>query len=171
MFHLKDGTAKISSVVRNLRAFFDELMSTSDQVDRLIRTRWATSIKADPTIFANTNGNKVTQLILVISRVDCYKSILAGLPKYQVDCIKFPVNVAAKLIFSTGHHDNDMPLRWDKLHWLRVHQRIEFERSLLVYKVLNGLGLDYLSYYCINKLSSFQSPIANQKPSPSRHCF
>ena len=41
------------------------------------------------------------------------------------------------------------PLLRDRLHWLRVTQRIDFKRCLMVFKALHGLAPGYISDYCV----------------------
>ena len=42
------------------------------------------------------------------------------------------------------------PLLRDRLHWLRVPQRVEFKRCLLLYKALHGPAPAYITEYCVN---------------------
>ena len=133
-FRLKDGTVEISCVVRNLGAFFVESMSMSDDVNRLIRTffyqlrRLKCFRRSPPTSTAIQLIN-----LFIISRVD-YCNSMPGLPKYQLDHAQSILNVAARLIFGRGRHDQVTPLQRDRLHWLRVPQRIDLKSNLLVHK-------------------------------------
>ena len=88
-----------------------------------------------------------------------------GLPSHQLDRIQSVLNVAARLIYGQGRFDHSTLLLTDRLNWLRLPQRIDFKRCLLVYKasfsffsyknqrcmlVLHVLAPAYISDYCIN---------------------
>ena len=45
--------------------------------------------------------------------------------------------------------DHITPTLRDRLHWLRVPQRIEFKRGPLVHKAIHGLAPAYIANYCI----------------------
>ena len=150
-FVLKDGTVAGSTVVRNLGAFFYEFMTMTDYVNRLVRfcfyqlRRIKSILRSLPTCTAIQLVNS-----FVISRVDYCNSLLAGLPKYQLDRIESVLNVAARLIFGRGRYEHVTPLLRDRLHWLSVPQRVEFKRCLLVYEALHGLAPAYITEYCVN---------------------
>ena len=143
-------------------------MSMTDHVNRLVRScfyqlRRIKSIRRSlPTFTAIQLVNS-----LVISRVDYCNSLLAGPPKYQLDRIQSVLNVAARLIYGRGRYEHVTPLLRDRLHWLRVPQRVEFKRCLLVYKALHGLAPAYTTEYCVNintndRRSSLRSSAQNR---------
>ena len=78
----------------------------------------------------------------------------AASPKYQHDRIQSVLNAAARLIFGVNRYDNITSLLKDRLHWLRVPERIDFKQCLLVYKALHGLAPGYIADYCINVSSN-----------------
>ena len=138
---------------------FYEYMSLTDHVNRLVRSCFYRRIKS---IRRSLPTFTAIQLVnsFVISRVEYCNSLLAGLPKYQLDRIQSVLNVAARLIFGWGRYENVTPLLRDRLHWLRVPQRVEFKRCLLVYK---ALAPAYITEYCVNintneRRSSLTSP-------------
>ena len=90
----------------------------------------------------------------VIARVDYCNSIVSGIPKYQHDRIQSVLNAAARLIFGVNRYDHITPLLKDRLHCLRVPQRIDFKQSLLVYKALHDLAPAYIADYCVNVSSN-----------------
>ena len=74
-----------------------------------------------------------------------------------------------------GRYEHVTPLLRDRLHWLRVPQRVEFKRCLLVYKAFNGLAPAYNTEYCVNintneRRSSLRSSAQNRLmiPRPSK---
>ena len=85
----------------------------------------------------------------VIARVDYCNSILARLPKYQLSRIQSVLNVAVRIVYGQACFEHITPTLRDRLHWLRVPQRIDFKWCLLVFKVLHGLAPDYIKHYCV----------------------
>ena len=84
------------------------------------------------------------------------------IPKYQHDRIQSVLNVAARVIFGVNRYDHITPLLKDRLHWLRVPQRIDFKQCLLVYKALHRLAPGHIADYCVkvssnNRRSSLRS--------------
>ena len=76
----------------------------------------------------------------VISRVDYCNSLLAGTPKYLLDRLQSVLNASAKLLCGCQKYDHVTPLIRDRLHWLRVAQRIEFKLCLMTFKSLRGMA-------------------------------
>ena len=148
----------------------------TDQVNRRVRSCFY-QLRRIKSIRQSLPTCTAIQLVksFFISRVDYCNSLLAGLPKYQLDRIQSVLNVAAKLIFGQGRYEHVSPLLRDRLHWLRVPQRVEFKRCLLVYKALPGLAPAYITEYCVNintneRLSSLRSSAQNRLmiPRPSK---
>ena len=149
-FVLRDGSVDVSSVVRNLGAFFDITMSMNDHINRLVRAS-CYQLRRIKSIRHDLPKSTTIQLVnsFIISRVDYCNSILAGVPKYQLDRLQSILNVAARLIFDYTRYDHITPLLRDQLHWLRVTQCIDFKRCLMVFKALHGLASGYISDYCV----------------------
>ena len=89
----------------------------------------------------------------VIARVYYCNSILAGQPKYQLSRIQSVLNVAARIVYGQACFEHITPTLNDRLHWLRVPQRINFKRCLLVFKALHGLAPVYIKNGCVDVLS------------------
>ena len=79
----------------------------------------------------------------VSSRVDYCKSLLYGLPAYQLNKLQRVQNAATKLIFQESKYCHVRPLPYN-LHWLPVKFRIDFTILLLTYKAINGFAPFYL---------------------------
>ena len=58
------------------------------------------------------------------------------------------MNAAARLVCRTGRHVHVSELLHDRLHWLRVPQRVEYKLCLLAYKALHGAAPSYLTELC-----------------------
>ena len=63
---------------------------------------------------------------------------------YQLDRLRFVMNAAARLIFSSRKYDH-VTLLLHELHWLTMRQRIEYKLAVLVYLCLPGLAPPYLA--------------------------
>jgi len=83
-----------------------------------------------------------------ISRVDYCNSLLAGLPQFQLDQLQSVLNTAARLLVGEKKHDHIKHVLRDRLHWLRVPQRIQFKLCLLTFKALHGLAPPYIADLC-----------------------
>ena len=174
-FVLNDGTVAVSTVVRNLGNFFYEPMSMIDHVNQLIRSCFY-QLRRIKSIRWLLPTSTVIQLVnsFVSSRVEYCNSLLAGLPKCQLDRIQCVLNVAVRLIYGRGRYEHVISLLRDRLHWLRVPQRVEFKRCLLVYKALHGLAPAYITEYCVfntnERRSSLRSSAQNRLliPRPSK---
>ena len=102
-------------------------------------------------------------LLLFLSRVDCFNSLLAGCPKQLSHKLQKVQNNAARLIFRTPKFDHISPVL-HTLHWLPVEQRIECKLLLLAFKSVNNNGLSYLS-----DLLKFYSPSGQLCSSSDTH--
>ena len=120
-FLLRDGSVDISSVVRNRDAFLDVTMSMNDHINRLVRScydyvSWMKLIHyALPAMTAIQLVNSS-----IFSRADYCNSILADVPKNQLDRRQSILNVAARLIFGYNRYCYITPLLRDGLRWLRI---------------------------------------------------
>lgn len=76
-------------------------------------------------------------LALVLSRADYCNSILLGLPDCQLKRLQSVVNASARMIFSAGRREHVTPLLKERLHWLKIPERITFKRCLITYRALH----------------------------------
>ena len=143
-FVLPNGVVNVSSSVPYLHAFFDEGTSMSYHVNCLVRSCFyhLRRIKFIRRSLTKT-ATKMLVNSFIISRVDYCNSILAGIPKYQISRVQSILNVEARVIYGQTRFDHVTPTMRDRLHWLRVPERIQFKRCLLVYK-----APAYITEYC-----------------------
>ena len=93
----------------------------SDHVNRLVRSCFyhLRCIK-----FIRRSLTKTTTKMLInsfiISRVDYYNSILAGIPKYQISRVQSILNVEARVTYCQACFDHVTSTLWDRLYWLRA---------------------------------------------------
>ena len=80
----------------------------------------------------------------VMSKLDAYNSILAGIPSFQIQKLQKIQNAAAKLVVQAPKFDSATKIR-KELHWLPIPHCIQYKLLLLTYKSLHGQGPKYLS--------------------------
>ena len=81
---------------------------------------------------------------LIVSKVDYCNSVVAGISGQLQDWLKYVLNAAAPLVFSSRRSERITPLLHE-LHWLRVPERVTFRLCVLVYCCLHGTAPTYLA--------------------------
>lgn len=82
----------------------------------------------------------------ILSRLDYCNSILLGLPDCQLNRLQSVLNAAARVIFGVKWNEHVTPILRDRLHWLRIPQRIKYKRCWLTYRMLRDPTCpDYLT--------------------------
>ena len=81
----------------------------------------------------------------IVSKVDYCNALLANQPELVVGRLQSVLNAAARLIYGLRKFDHISETIRDKLHWLRVRQRIDFKLCLIVYKSVHGLAPEYIN--------------------------
>ena len=84
----------------------------------------------------------------VTSRLDYCDSLLFSIGKGLMERLQGIQNAAARLVTGSRKYDHITPVL-RSLHWLPVHQRINFKIATLVYKCLHGLAPPYLADDCV----------------------
>ena len=99
----------------------------------------------------------------VISWIDYCNSLLAGLPACQMEHIQSILNYAVRIIYGRRKYDHVTPFLRDKLHWLRVPQRVQFKCCLLLYKTLHEQAPTYIRQFSteIQRHSTLRSATHN----------
>ena len=72
-------------------------------------------------------------------------SLSAGAPLYLLNRLQRVMNEAARMLCRCSRGDHVNRIMKERLHWLRIPQRIQFKLCLLVYKSLHGTAPTYLS--------------------------
>ena len=134
-----------STEARNLGVWFDQTLSMSSHVSRVIQSCWSQLAN----LWRIRKGLSVqlkTQLVhqLVHSRLDFGNGLLVGLSKRDLQRLQKVQNSATRFIYGSKGRRGVTEMR-KKLHFLPVEQRIEFKICLLVYKCLHGLVPEYLT--------------------------
>ena len=109
-FVFPDGLVNVSSSLCNLWAYFDESMSITEHVNRLVRSCF-NQLRRIRFILRSLTTTVATRLLnsFGIARVDYYNSILAVLPKYQLSRIQSVLNVTARIVYSQACFEHITP--------------------------------------------------------------
>ena len=145
-FVLPDGLVNVSLSLRNLGAYYDESMSMTEHVNRLVRLCF-NQLRRIRFIRRSLTTTVATRLVnsFIIARVDYCNRILAGLPKYQLSRIQSVLDVAARIVvYGQARFEHITPTLRGQLYWPRVPQRIDSKQCLLVFKALHGLAPVYI---------------------------
>ena len=135
--------------VRNLGVVVDMSLTFHSHISRVVSScfyqmrRLKGSLKALPFDTAKTIVNS-----FVISRIDYCNSLLAGMPKCSLDRLQGVMNAAARLLCHVGMRAHVSSLLRDRLHWLRMPQRVQYKLCLLTFKALHGMAPEYISELC-----------------------
>ena len=81
---------------------------------------------------------------LVLSKLDYCNSTFAGSTKYNIQKLQCIQNMACRVVHNLCKHDR-ISLPMCNLHWLRVHECIEYKLAVLMFKCYNGTAPKYLS--------------------------
>jgi len=138
-----------ASSVRNLGVIVDQSLSFRPHISHVVSScfyqlrRMKSSLKRLP---SNTVRDIVNSF--VISRIDYCNCLLAKSPQCSLRRLQRVMNAAARLVCGAGRRAHITPLLRDRLHWLRIEQRVTYKLCLLVYKTLHDMAPSYLSELC-----------------------
>ena len=138
-----------STSVRDLGVLLSSDMSMNSHVNKVVSEcfyklrQLKTCRRCLPTPVAASLIN-----CFVISKVDYCNALLAGQPDYIICRLQSVLNAAARLIFGLRKLDHITETLRDRLHWLRIRERVDFKLCLLVYKAQHGLAPDYIAAMC-----------------------
>ena len=74
---------------------------------------------------------------MILSRIDYCNAVLHGTPTYTIRKLQCVQNNAARIVLQA-------PRRSHTLHWLPIHQRIDYKMALLTFKVRSTSTPSYL---------------------------
>ena len=141
------GDARITAEkkVRNIGAFFDNELKMGAHINHVSKSAWINLFKIGKIrSYLTEDQAKSVVHAYVVSKLDCYNALLAGITTAQLTQLQRVQNAAAKLITRSKKYDHVTPLL-HHLHWLPVEDRIIFKILLLAFKSLNGSGPAYLN--------------------------
>ena len=134
-----------SNCIRNLGVYFNLTMNHVDFINKKCQAA-RLALRNISKVRTSLTRDACETLVqaYVTSRLDYCNVLLHGLPKYLIERVQKVQNSAARIIAMAPKREHIRPYLAD-LHWLPVHERIEFKVLLYVFKALNNLAPPYLS--------------------------
>ena len=133
------------SAVRDLGVYIDTDVTMSAHVTATIRACFA-ALRQIRSVRRSFMQDALLMLIrsFVITKLDFYCSVLAGVSGSLMQWLQSVLNAAARLVFSMRRSQHTTPLLHE-LHWLKVPERIQYRLCVLAFWCLHGLAPSYLS--------------------------
>ena len=130
---------------RNIGAVLDRNLTMESQVSNVCRNCYL-SLRQISQIRPYLTKEATATLVHahVTSKLDCYNSLLIGIPAALKHRLQLIQNNSARLITKTKKSDDITPVL-KNLHWLPVGFRVEYKVLVLCYQSLNGLSPSYMS--------------------------
>ena len=101
---------------------------------------------------------------LVLSKLDYCNSTFAGSTEYNIQKLQLIQNMACRVVHNLCKHDR-ISLPMCNLHWLRVHECIEYKLAVLMFKCYKGTAQKYLSDLVIYEYNRYlRSEAARRLP-------
>ncbi len=141
-FTIQLGTSTISpsETARNSLTFSDHIAKTAWSC------RFALFNIKRIRPFLSEHATQLLVQALVLSRLDYYNALLAGLPASSIKLLQLIQNVAARLIFYEPKWTHVTPL-FINLHWLPIAACIKFKALMFAYKTTSGSAPLYLNSF------------------------
>ena len=157
------GNERISpaSEVQNIGYVFDHIMSARKQVSFTCKSAWfhlRSIAKIRP--YLDTLSTERLIHAFVTSKIDINNSLLYGIPETLLQKLQLIQNAAARLITKKPKYCHITPIL-KGLHWLPVHERIQYKILLTVFKALNGLSPVYITDMICKKPDASRSLRSN----------
>ena len=146
---LSTALVSLSTAVTDLGVHIDSQLIMNEHVSALCRSgffqlRQLWAVRRSLT----TEAAQTLVHAFVSSRLDYCNSLLFNIGKGLLERLQGIQNAAARLVTGSRKYDHITPVL-RSLHWLPIHQRIDFKIATLVYKCLHGLAPTYLADDCV----------------------
>ena len=150
------------TVARNLGLWFDEQLTMSTHFSKLCGVTFyhLHNIKSLRQYLSRESTEMLAHSFFT-SLVYYCKSLLYGLPNYQLNKLHRVLNASARLVCNAPRFCHISPLLRGP-HWLPVKARIQFKILLITFKEIHGLAPKYLC-----DLLTFKSSLYNLRSSGS----
>ncbi len=140
---LGSSTITPSTSVRNLGVIVDDQLTFKEHIAKTARScRFALHNIRKIRPFLTEHAAQLLVQALVISRLDYFNALLAGLPSNTIKPLQMIQNAAARLVFNEPKRAHVTPL-FISLHWLPVAARIKFKTLMLAYRTTTGSAPSY----------------------------
>ena len=135
--------------MNNLGVYLDSELTLKRQVSKLCQVCYF-HLRRLRTVRRSLSKECLRTLVhaFVTSRVDHCNGLLYGSYSYLLDRLQSVLNSAARLVLNIAKFSWISAAICDKLHWLPIRKRIEFEIILLVRHCLVGAAPEYLMELC-----------------------
>jgi len=125
--------------VLNLRVTFDELLTTRNHVDNVVRSCFFHHHQLRSVRRSLTDEALYTLVhAFIASRVDYCNALLYGVADGVIRQLQLVVHAAAQLITGIRRYEHITPTLRDTLHWLPTSQRITFKTALMMFDCSRG---------------------------------
>ena len=143
--HLQSTMLKTTDKTRNLGIIMDSYLNFNSHIRSVTKSAYyhLKNIARVKGLMCQQDLEKLIHAF-IFSRLDYCNGVFTGIHKKSIKQLQLIQNAAARVLTNTKKIDHITPVL-KSLHWLPVHQRIDFKILMLVYKSLNGLGPIYLS--------------------------
>ncbi len=153
-FQLGSSTITPSKTARNLGVVIYYKLHFSDHITKTARScRFALYNIKKIRPFLSEHATQLLVQVLVLSRIDYFNALLAGLPASSIKPLQLIQNAAAKLIFNEPKRTHVTPL-FINLHWLPIAARIKFKALMFAYRTTSGSAPLYLNSLLQSYMSS-----------------
>ena len=142
-----------SQSVRNLDFYLDEKLSMDANIKFLCRILYCQlHIIGKIRSFLSTNAANKLAVSLILSRLDCYNSLLPGIHDNKLNKLQHIQNHAVPLVLRKSRHASAKALL-RTLHWLPVKARIQYKIAYLCFQCIYQNSMppyisDLLHPYC-----------------------
>ena len=143
-----------SQSIRNLDFYLDETLSMDAHIKYLYRILFCQLRRIGKIhSFLSTDAANKLAVSLILSRLDCCNSLLAGIPDNKLNKLQRMQNHAARLVLRKSRHASATALL-KTFHWLPVKARIQYK-------------IAYLCFQCIyqNSMPPYISDLYPYRPS------
>ena len=137
---VKGKCIRFVNVAKNLGVLFDGELSFTAQINKVVASCFST-IHQLARIKRFLSSDQLNTLIcsLIFSKLDYCNALYYKLNTESIDKLQRVQNSAARLVLKVNRFDNiSTNEMFQKLHWLRVKERIVFKILSIVHKCVNG---------------------------------
>ncbi len=141
------STITLSKTTRNLGAVIDDPLNFSDDIAKTAQSCRFTVYnirKSRPFL----SEHAIQQLVqaLVLSRLDYYSALLAGLPASSIKSLQLIQNAVARFVFNEPEKKaRHTSVHQFAVHWLPIAACIKFKALMFAYKTTTGYAPLYLN--------------------------